>query len=88
MSSTDNTQPPKRPEAPEEDNDRTLIAPMPAAEPPAAPPEEEADRTIIAPMPAGDASNTPAPEDADRTIIGEMPVSPPAQPATEDGGST
>ena len=31
MSSTDNTQPPKRPEVPEEDNARTLIAPVPAA---------------------------------------------------------
>ncbi|MEO0744469.1 MAG: serine/threonine-protein kinase, partial [Pseudomonadota bacterium] len=92
MSSTENTQPPKRPEVPEEDNDRTLIAPMPAAEPPAAPPEEEADRTIIAPMPGADVSNTPAPEpeaeDADRTIIGEMPVSQPAAPAAEEAGST
>ena len=92
MSSTENTQPPKRPEVPEEDNDRTLIAPLPAAEPPAAPPEEEADRTIIAPKPGADVSNTPAPEpeaeDADRTIIGEMPVSQPAPPAAEEAGST
>ena len=93
MSSTDNTQPPKRPEVPDEDDDRTLIAPMPSLDPSPAAPDpgetEDADRTIISPMPGSDTSNTPEADDADRTIIGEMPVYPPSEQQPEhEGGST
>lgn len=50
MSTGDNTQPPKRPEVPDEDDDRTIIGGIgaaPAAPQAAAPEEEDSDRTII-----------------------------------------
>ena len=70
MTNADNTQPPKRPEVPDEDDDRTLISPMPRAGSPAED-DDSADRTVIAP--ATDFGTPPSGEDPDRTIIGEMP---------------
>ncbi|MEM6758922.1 MAG: serine/threonine-protein kinase [Pseudomonadota bacterium] len=97
MSTGDNTQPPKRPEVPDEDQDRTLIAPMPVAEPaPAAEPEpEDADRTIIggvAPAAPLQSESAASVDDGDRTIIGGIggePQTPGPSTSSESGsGST
>ena len=68
MSDGTNTQPPKRPEVPDEDEDRTLIAPLQSSD--AAPvDEEDADRTMIASIPEPNAETKPNPDDAARTLI-------------------
>lgn len=90
MTSSSNTQPPKRPHAPEAENDdRTLIAPVPGSET-ADDTGDDNDQTLIAPAHGVDATGgndtaTPEDDDADQTVIAtaQQEVPSPA-PAIDD----